>query len=199
MRESTTLTASSVGFLVTRGDRLIIARYHFFRAQFANSFPSPPEQDYAAYCACLEAVLEVDKSTDQMLGKALRERLAELFLGLTGFDEWAKGLYDARSFFNHGLSPPATAEGREQRKELIAFRERPHNGELLRRICLGAIHHKASCRGRPHGAWLLVPQGQGGARALQCLPVTADLEGSGAALRAQGIGTPHTRLRGRRA
>jgi hypothetical protein len=35
-------------------DRLVVACYHLFRTQFANSFTAPELQDCAAFCSCMD-------------------------------------------------------------------------------------------------------------------------------------------------
>jgi hypothetical protein len=84
-------------------DRLVVGCYHLFRAQFANRFSLPLRQDYAASCACLEALFEID-GTQQEIGQTLISELTGLYPEATGLDRWVKGLYCERSVFNHGAS-----------------------------------------------------------------------------------------------
>jgi hypothetical protein len=46
-------------FVANPDDRLVVAARHLFRTQFADPFGSPWDQDYASYCACLEAALDL--------------------------------------------------------------------------------------------------------------------------------------------
>ena len=55
-------------FEANPNDRLVTAARHLFRTQFADVFSSPWDQDYASYCTCLEAALNIgeeDQEEDQ--------------------------------------------------------------------------------------------------------------------------------------
>ena len=58
-------------------DRLAAACYHLFRSQFDNPVVAPSEQDFAAYCACLEAALDVS-------GPEYSKELSDKLMGIYG-------------------------------------------------------------------------------------------------------------------
>jgi hypothetical protein len=115
-------------------DRIVMACYHLFRSQFANEFMSPVPQDYAAYCASLEASLDID-GTQRDVAARITQRLVELYPDLAGLDVWTKGLYAERSSFVHGASHKPKYE-----REIAEFRKRKHNADFLARLCLDVIH-----------------------------------------------------------
>ena len=116
-------------------DRIVMACYHFFRSQFDNEFMSPTDQDYASYCASLEASLEVD-SQIRGVCKRITKQLIALYPGLDGLDSWMRGLYGVRSIFVHGVSQ----EEQEQDEDISRFRKRKDNHRRLQCLCLDVIH-----------------------------------------------------------
>lgn len=129
-------------------DRLIVACHHLFRTQFANGFLASSRQDYAAYCACLEAAFDTPKSQDG--GRTLADCLEEFYLPDLGLREFAEALYEERSVFNHGVSE-AGLEPHRQRM-LCAFRGLPFRWDLLRHICVDLVLEKArEAIGKPRG------------------------------------------------
>jgi hypothetical protein len=123
-------------------DRLVVGCYHLFRAQVADRFSSPLRQDYSAYCACLEALLEID-GTQQEIAQTMIRKLCGLYPDAPGLDRWVKGLYCERSVFNHGASdkvrPPGWEDWFKARDEFRA-RAPGNNLALLKRVCLDVLH-----------------------------------------------------------
>jgi len=118
-------------------DRLAVACYHLFRSQFDNPVAAPSEQDYAAYCSCLEAALDVS-------GPDYSKELADKLMGIYGkhpaMERWIKGLYSERSVFNHGISTEPTLDSPDDRVRALAeFRQRSLNWDVLRKLCLDVI------------------------------------------------------------
>ena len=110
-------------------DRIVMACYHLFHSQFANEFMSPVRQDYAAFCASLEAALDID-GTQRDVGARITRRLESLYPDLAGFDVWIKGLYAERSIFVHGAS-------QRHRRSMIASLRRFASGGIIT-SCSGA-------------------------------------------------------------
>ncbi|QGJ70861.1 Hypothetical protein PBC10988_25600 [Planctomycetales bacterium 10988] len=118
-------------------DRLTVACYHLFRSQFDNPVVAPSEQDFSAYCACLEASLDV---TGPDYSKELSDKLAEIYGKHTKLERWIKGLYSERSVFNHGVSSEPTLDSPDDRVRALAeFRQRSLNWDVLRKLCLDVI------------------------------------------------------------
>ena len=116
-------------------DRIVMACYHLFRSQFGNDFTSPMHQDYAAYCASLEAALDIDGTRD--VGANIAQRLVSLYPDFDGLDDWIRGLYAKRSIFVHG----ATQEVQKRYERVISeFHKRKNNPKRLRSLCLEVIH-----------------------------------------------------------
>lgn len=121
-------------------DRLVVACFHLFRSQYENPVISPPEQDCSAFCACLEASLDV-KGPDY--SKELLDKIINIYGTLPEMDRWIKGLYSERSVFNHGVSTEPTINSTDDRVvALLEFRQRPHNWEVLRHLCLDTIEQQ---------------------------------------------------------
>lgn len=144
-------------------DRIVMACYHLFRSQFGNDFASPLRQDYSAYCASLEAALDVD-GTQRGIGVEIANRLVNIYPDLPEQELrlWFKGLYVERSVFVHGA---ATRTNDEDEQAKLAFHRCKHNSEMLRWLCVDAIHdslrmslgHRASKLARLEGepySWL---------------------------------------------
>jgi hypothetical protein len=117
-------------------DRIVVACYHLFRSQFANEFTSPFPQDYAAYCASLEAAFNID-GTQRDVGANIMRRLVSMYPDLAGLETWMKGLYAERSFFVHGASHKAA---KKYEKSVAEFQKRANNHDFLRRLCLDVTH-----------------------------------------------------------
>lgn len=118
-------------------DRLAVACYHLFRSQFDNPVMAPVEQDFAAYCACLEAALDV---TGPDYSKELCDKLTGIYGKHSAMEVWMKGLYSERSVFNHGIAAEPTLTSPDPRLRALAeFRQIPHNRKVLRRLCLDVI------------------------------------------------------------
>jgi len=136
-------------------DRLIVGCYHLFRTQFANGFLASVRQDYAAYCACLEAAFDTPKSQD---GGATLADFVERFYdnenkvsGLRDFlRDFIRGLYEERSVFNHGVSESGLEPHRQ--RLLQEFRALSFRWDLLRHICVDVLIEKArEAAGHPRG------------------------------------------------
>ena len=118
-------------------DRLAAACYHLFRSQFDNPVVAPSEQDFAAYCACLEAALDVSGPD---YSKELSDKLMGIYGKHTAMERWIKGLYSERSVFNHGISTEPTLDSPDDRVRALAeFRQRSLNWDVLRKLCLDVI------------------------------------------------------------
>ena len=118
-------------------DRLVVACYHLFRSQFDNPVVAPAEQDFSAYCACLEAALDV-RGPDY--SKELSEKLTDIYGKHHAMERWIKGLYSERSVFNHGSSTEPTLDSPDDRvKALAEFRQKPLSWDILRKLCLDVI------------------------------------------------------------
>jgi hypothetical protein len=100
---------------------------------------SPVRQDYSAYCASLEAALDVD-GAQRGVGAEITNRLVKLYPDLPGPEmrAWAKGLYSQRSIFVHGASKQANEEDKQA---ILAFHKCKHNCEVLRWLCVDVIHN----------------------------------------------------------
>jgi hypothetical protein len=121
-------------------DRLAAGCYHLFRTQFENAFLSPAEQDYAAFCACLEAALDVG---ERGYDTEIADPLQKLFPVFPDIERWIKGLYAERSVFNHG----ATVQEDDALKDdpvmaLFEFRSRRLNWDVLRHLCFDVIREQ---------------------------------------------------------
>lgn len=118
-------------------DRIVMACYHLFRSQFSNEFTSPVLQDYAAYCASLEAALDIDGARD--VGASITRQLLKIYPDFRNDDlqEWMRGLYAERSIFVHGASREVQ---KKYEKSLLAFRKCRDNRQKLRCLCLDVIH-----------------------------------------------------------
>jgi len=118
-------------------DRLAVACYHLFRSQFDNPVVAPSDQDFAAFCACLEAALDVSGPD---YSKELSDKLVAIYGKHPAMERWIKGLYSERSVFNHGISTEPTLESSDDRiRALAEFRQRPLNWDVLRKLCLDVI------------------------------------------------------------
>lgn len=118
-------------------DRLVVACFHLFRSQFDNPVIAPLEQDFAAYCACLEAALGVEGPG---YSKELANKLVEIYGRCPDFERWIKGLYSERSVFNHGISSEVTRDHPDDGiRALAEFRQRSLNWDVLRKLCLEVI------------------------------------------------------------
>jgi len=114
--------------------RLVTACWHYFMAQFGDVFHSPWLQDYARYCSCLEAALDISPFGGN-LHKSVANRLEETYCKDLKLQEWAWGLYSVRSAYNHG-SESATVP--ETMKHLVAaqeaFLDRQANSTVVRSV-----------------------------------------------------------------
>ena len=129
-------------------DRLIVSCFHLFRTQYANAFLTPARQDFAAYCACLEAAFDTPKGQDG--GKILADHVEGFYGGYGELRDFIRGLYEERSIFNHGVSEKELDWHRVAL--LQAFRQTPHCWDLLRHVCIDVIHEKArEAAGSPRG------------------------------------------------
>lgn len=118
-------------------DRLVVACFHLFRSQFDNPVVAPVEQDFAAYCACLEAALGVEGPG---YSKELANKLVEIYGQCPDFQRWIKGLYSERSVFNHGISSEVTCDHSDDGIRVLAeFRQRSLSWDVLRKLCLDVI------------------------------------------------------------
>jgi hypothetical protein len=118
-------------------DRLAVACYHLFRSQFDNPVVAPSEQDFAAYCACFEAALDV---TGPDYSKELADKLTDIYGKHPALERWLKGLYSERSVFNHGIPSEPTLDHADDRiRALTEFRQKSLNWDVLRKLCLDVI------------------------------------------------------------
>lgn len=121
-------------------DRLVVACFHLFRSQYDNPVVSPSEQDISAFCACLEAALNIE---GQDYSKSLVDELTKIYGSLPEMDRWIKGLYAERSVFNHGVSTEPTLDSADDRVRALAeFRQRSINWDVLRKLCLDTIEQQ---------------------------------------------------------
>lgn len=118
-------------------DRLAVACYHLFRSQFDNPVVAPSDQDFAAFCACIEAALDVSGPD---YSKELSDKLMAIYGKHKAMERWIKGLYSERSVFNHGITTEPTLESSDDRiRALAEFRQRTLNWDVLRKLCLDVI------------------------------------------------------------
>lgn len=118
-------------------DRLAVACYHLFRSQFDNPVVAPSEQDFSAFCACLEAALDVSGPD---YSKELSDKLMVIYGKHPAMERWIKGLYSERSVFNHGISTEPMLDSPDDRiRALAEFRQRSLNWDVLRKLCLDVI------------------------------------------------------------
>ena len=118
-------------------DNLAVACFHLYRTQWGDFLHSPYEQDFAAYCACLEAALKIERDYPENLYLALRDRYSDY----AGLERWVHGLYSERSVFNHGATVPLDPKSTDQRmRDWIFFRSKRGNWHIAREICRDVIH-----------------------------------------------------------
>ena len=60
-------------------DRLVVAVRQYFRTQFSDIFTSPPFEDFALFCAAIEAALDIDA-----MQRGVGERFAEMLCYIYG-------------------------------------------------------------------------------------------------------------------
>lgn len=121
-------------------DRLGAACYHLFRSQIDDPFFAPPQQDAAAFCACLEAAFDVQ-------GPGYKENLIAALESLYGehpkFARWIKGLYSERSVFNHGVAiDPDHKSDSDNEVAQAEYRDRTLSWDVLRHLCVDVIHEQ---------------------------------------------------------
>ena len=118
-------------------DNLAVACFHLYRTQWGDFLQSPREQDFAAYCACLEAALKIERDYPANLYLALRDRYSDY----AGLERWVHGLYSERSVFNHGAATLLDPKSTDQRmRDWIFFRSKRGNWSVAREICRNVIH-----------------------------------------------------------
>jgi hypothetical protein len=129
-------------FSANPNDRIVVACRHLFRTQFADPFLAPFDQDEAAYCACLEAVLGI-AATQREIGKELAKRLEAIYGALPGFREWVEGLYASRCDFVHGDSGAVVSPGSPHKQNAYeSFQARRGKWTVLRSLCRDVIRHQ---------------------------------------------------------
>jgi len=129
----------SARFFTNPEDGLVVACYHLFRTQWGNFQQTPLAQDFAAYCACLEAAMQVQEKYPYNIYRGLATR----FEDYPGLEQWVKGLYAERSVFNHGISDPNADSSTDDRVlALLRFRDQPGNWHVLREVCRDVIHRE---------------------------------------------------------
>lgn len=117
-------------------DHLVVACYHLYRTQWANFVHSPYEQDFAAFCASLEAAMNVRGQYTENITAGIIERYGDY----PDLRDWVVGLYAERSVFNHGLNESVNPQSADYRiRALYHFRKRPQNWIVLREICSDII------------------------------------------------------------
>jgi hypothetical protein len=125
-------------------DRVVVACRHLFRTQFTDIFIAPFDQDYAGFCACLEAAVGIS-STQRDIGKELGKRLAAIFPGVPGLDLWIEGLYLERCAFVHGDAETGKFDpNSHKRRAFEDFKSRPGKWSVLRELCLTVIRSQLS-------------------------------------------------------
>lgn len=125
-------------------DRVVVACRHLFRTQFTDIFIAPFDQDYAGYCACLEAAVGIE-STQRDIGKELGKRLAAIFPGIPGLELWTEGLYLQRCAFVHGDSDTGKTDPNPHKKSAFEdFQQRRGKWSVLRELCLSVVR-KTTC------------------------------------------------------
>lgn len=113
--------------------RLVAGCYYYFRAQFSDPYVAPFDQDYATYCACLEAIFNLDSMTGN-IRNAMANAIEEYYGKDSDLREWIQGLYVSRSVHVHGISIEDNATGRNV--ELYdSFHGQPVKYSLLESIC----------------------------------------------------------------
>lgn len=121
-------------------DRLGAACYQLFRSQFDDPFFAPPQQDAAAFCACLEAAFDISGPD---YAKTLTDELQALYGEHRDFARWIKGLYSERSVFNHGVAiDPDHGSSDDREVAQAEYRERNLSWDLLRNLCLDVIREQ---------------------------------------------------------
>ena len=101
-------------------DRLVVAVRQYFRTQFSDIFTSPPFEDFALYCAAIEAALDLD-SMQRGLGERFAEMLCEIYESEKSFYDFFYGLYVARSLYVHGVSSDHSNENHEHKIQAYRF------------------------------------------------------------------------------
>lgn len=114
-------------------DRLITACHHYFRTQLSDYFAAPLVQDYATYCACLEAILDLDSRTRD-IKNAMADAIAECYGEKEKLRKFIYGLYASRSVYVHGLRIGEEETGRNVGL-YDYFHSRPFKYSLLKSIC----------------------------------------------------------------
>lgn len=104
-------------------DRLFVAIRQYFRAQFADLFSSTFENDYACYCASIEAALKLPEG--KLTGNEFEKQLVdfydakELRPSKQELQKLFKGWFCARSSYVHGGS--GGESNRQERKEAYNY------------------------------------------------------------------------------
>jgi hypothetical protein len=156
--------------------RLVTACVHYFLAQTGDPMVAWFEQDYANYCASLEAALDVVQGgrtpsdlhrscwlvrllrclgllrRDQVHGgipEQLIQQIGEIYQ-IDGLNDYIRGLYSCRSIHDHGLSDFDEQEIRQQRHQAyLAFLRRRGNYVICRAMCRDIILRRLQDQAQP--------------------------------------------------
>lgn len=131
-------------------DRLIMAVCHFFRAQFADLFTSPFQQDFATCCAAVEAALGIDAKRDGC--RKFVDELTSIYGNSDEHQQFFTGWYASRSIHVHGI--PAEAEKfrrTEEGRAYQAFRALGERPSLVRDIARDVIRRQLHSTEDPSG------------------------------------------------
>ncbi|KAA0139166.1 hypothetical protein FYZ48_11030 [Gimesia chilikensis] len=101
-------------------DRLVVAVRQYFRTQFSDIFTSPPFEDFALYCAAIEAALDID-AMQRGVGERFAEMLCDIYGNENNINEFFYGLYAARSLYVHGVSSDHSKENHERNTQAYKF------------------------------------------------------------------------------
>ena len=127
-------------FTTNPQDRLVTACVHYFLTQYSDATTHPYEQDYANFCASLEAAYDVREKGD--IWKVLYDGIKGDYGDMPDLERWVQGLYGCRSVHNHGLDVAAAeADPKEQAKvdAYKSFLSRRGNYTVCRSLCRDVI------------------------------------------------------------
>ena len=156
--------------------RLVTACVHYFLAQTGDPMVVWFEQDYANFCASLEAAFDVVQGgwTPPAARRAcwvvrflrclgllqrvqehagipeqLIQQIGQLYQ-IDGLDEYVRGLYSCRSIHDHGLSDFDQQVTRQQRHQAyLAFLRRRGNYHVCRAMCRDIVLRRLQDQAEP--------------------------------------------------
>lgn len=122
-------------------DRIVIAVRQYFRSHFSDKFTSPFRQDYANFCAVIEAVL--DQNTMSGASDKFVSELVRIYGGEEEVRTFFHGLYVARSLYVHGATVQTSLEGETKNdKAYRYFVSRHGTYSVLSELCRDIICKK---------------------------------------------------------